>query len=180
MKVAFPTNNGEKIARHASLCKSFLIVDTATGDSMTLSNPLKDEKIIPHQGEHEGEKLHRGTGRIVPQLLAGQGVTHYICLEAGEGLQSRLRSAGIAVSVVSEKQIGEVLEQLENLQPARWSAEAPLGMGRGYGGRREEAGRRGGRRGSERGCHDHEGRGHGCGDGHGHVSGHGRHAHCRH
>ena len=129
MKVAFPTNNGETIARHASLCKSFLIVDTATGERTTVSNPLKDEKIVPHQGHHhgeEGEKLHRGTGRIVPELLAAQGSGRYVCLEAGAGLQSRLEGRGIGVSVVAEKRIEEVLKQLDGLQPAKWHVEAPV------------------------------------------------------
>jgi predicted Fe-Mo cluster-binding NifX family protein len=173
MKVAFPTNNGEKIARHASLCQTFLIVDTETGESMTVSNPLKDEKILPHQGDRHGEKLHRGTGRIVPQLLAEQGVAYYVCLEAGEGLQSRLRSSGISVSVVTEKRIDEVLKQLGDLQPAKWHTEAPVAMAFGRGGRRREGQR----------C-DKEGRGNGCGDRHdrnregGH--GRGRRARCGH
>jgi predicted Fe-Mo cluster-binding NifX family protein len=178
MKVAFPTNNGEKIAKHASLCKSFLIVDTETGESMTVSNPLKDEKIIPHRGDHHGEKLHRGTGRIVPQLLAEQGVAYYVCLEAGEGLQSRLRSSGISVSVVTEKRIDEVLKQLGDLQPAKWHTEAPVATAFGRGGHRREGQRcdeegRGGR-----------GRGHGCGDRHGRNRegghGRGRRARCQH
>ena len=176
MKVAFPTNNGEKIARHASLCKNFIIVDTETGESMTVSNPLKDEKIIPHQGDHHGEKLHRGTGRIVPQLLAEQGSTYYVCLEAGEGLQSRLRSSGISVSVVTEKRIDEVLKQLGDLQPAKWHTQAPVEAASGRGGQRRSGGCS-----SEQG---HEDRRHGrrCGDGHGRSgeAGHGRRARCRH
>ena len=131
MKVAFPTNNGEKIARHASLCKSFLIVDAETGERVTVSNPLKEEGIVPHQGHHgEGEKRHRGTGRIVPELLAAQGVEQYVCLEAGEGLQSRLQRRGIGVSVVTEKLIDAALKQTGTLQPARWSIHAPVGRGR--------------------------------------------------
>ena len=178
MKVAFPTNNGEKIAGHASLCKSFLIVDTETDERVTVSNPLKDDKIVPHLGHHgdEGEKLHRGTGRIVPALLAAQGVTHYVCLEAGAGLQSRLQSSGITVSVVTEKQIDGVLKHLEQLQPAKWRTEAPV----------EAASGRGGQRHGGKECHgqEHEGRSRGrhCGEGHGKgkEAGHGRRARCRH
>jgi len=177
MKVAFPTNNGEKIARHASLCKSFLIVDTDTGERVTVTNPLKEEGVAPHRGEHgkDGEKLHRGTGRIVPELLAAQGCTRYVCLEAGEGLQSRLEGRGVRVSVVGDKRIDEALKHLEELPPAKWHTAAPVGAAFGRGGRRE------GRHCDEAG---HGGHGTHCGDGHGRnrVSGHGRgrHAGCRH
>jgi predicted Fe-Mo cluster-binding NifX family protein len=174
MKVAFPTNNGEKIARHASLCKSFLIVDIETGKRVTVANPLKDEGIVPHQGDHagEGERLRRGTGRIVPELLAGQGSVRYVCLEAGAGLQSRLEGRGIRVSVVTEKRIDEVLKHLDALQPAAWSAEVPAVATHGHGEDRRE-----GRRCETRG---RRGRGHGLKRGEGHDSqrGNGRSGQC--
>lgn len=173
MKVAFPTNNGEKIARHASLCQSFLIVDTETGELVSVPNPIKADRTVSHD-HSDGERHGLGTGRIVPELLAAHGASLYVCLEAGERLHSRLNGRGIGVSVVSDKQIGEVLKHLEELQPLPLTgskpsvdAEVDAFGGRGLG-RREHngSGQRRGRRcenrgrgeGRSRGVRNHEGR----------------------
>lgn len=124
MKVALPTNNGEKIARHASLCRSFLIVDTETGERVTALNPIiVKEKTDQPGGEHE--RGHHGTGRIVPDLLVDLDVEHYVCLEAGDRLRSRLRDMSIGVSVVTEKRIDDALKQAEYLSMAKGSVDVP-------------------------------------------------------
>lgn len=137
MKVAFPTNKGEKIAKHASFCKSFLIVDTKTGERKMVDNPLKIE--IASTDKNEGR--HLGTGRIISVLLADIEVELYIYLEAEDNFLFHLQREGIDVYASQEKVIEMALEaikakenEMNQIQENRFTGLGRgRGMGRGFG-----------------------------------------------
>lgn len=126
MKVAFPTNRGDKIAKHSSFCQSFLVVDTQSGTRFTLANPVKEA------AEHTEASTRRGLGkgRAVIALLADAGVDACVCNEAKAPFAQRLAEAGIAPYIVEERQIERVLEALASQKIAPQMPEQGSGTGR--------------------------------------------------
>ena len=167
MKVAFPTNKGEKIARHASFCKSFLIIDTKTGEREMVDNPLKTEIKAVAVEKDKSAGRHLGSGRIISMLLADAGVDLYVYLEAEDNFLFHLQREGINVYVTQEKVIETFLEEIkvkenEMMNQIQESEFRSFGRGRGMG---RGFGRRAGRG---------MGRGAGMGQGIGRAGGFGR------
>ena len=167
MKVAFPTNKGEKIARHASFCKSFLIVDTKTGEREMVDNPLKTEIKAVAVEKDKSAGRHLGSGRIISMILADAGVDLYVYLEAEDNFSFHLQREGMDVYATQEKVIETILEEIktkenEMMNQIQESEFRGFGQGRGMG---RGFGRRAGRG---------FGKGAGMGQGIGRTSGAGR------
>jgi predicted Fe-Mo cluster-binding NifX family protein len=155
MKVAFPTNRGEKIAKHSSFCQSFLIVDTQSGARYTVANPIRD---AAERAEAKTERRMK-KGRTVAALLAEAGAEACVCVEAKAPFAQRLAEQGIALYIAEERQVGRALEALKaeeitRLEPEHRGDEACRsgygregnrhgagGRGAGQGGNRRRAGR---------------------------------------
>jgi len=146
MKIAFPTNKGEKIARHASFCKSFVIIDTKTGEKETVDNPLKKEPTTETVKNERSGGRHLGTGRIISALLADAGVDFYVYLEAEANFLRHLQREGIGIYESQEKVIETALEAVaskeENMNELRENTFTGFGRRRGAG---RGSGRRAGR-----------------------------------
>ena len=158
MKVAFPTNNQEKISSHIGLAKGFLIVDTDTNERIYIENPI----IKKIQNEHinlkntqEGER-GLGTGLIIPPLLEEAGVDVLVSGDFGEGMIRNLAYKGIKYIETDNKNIDEVLNQIKenNMQLTNQEFGYGRGMNRGFGFRRGTG---------ARGCRKNFGRGRGFG-----------------
>jgi len=177
MRVAFPTNKGEKIARHASFCRSFLIIDTKSGEREMVDNPLRKKVETGAVDSKRSTGRHLGTGRIVSVLLADAKVDLYVYLEAKTDFLMHLQREGIASHETQEKAIETVLETIEvkedEMAQTQDDRVAGLGVGRGMRrglGRRAGQGRgkgagigrsRGGGKGLRQGAGRRMGRGHG-------------------
>ncbi|MEA3373789.1 MAG: NifB/NifX family molybdenum-iron cluster-binding protein [Campylobacterota bacterium] len=138
MKVAFPTNEGEKIARHASFCQSFLIIDTKTGEREVVDNPLKTEAAATGVEKDKSGGRHLGSGPIISALLADAGVDIYAYLEAEANFLLHLQREGIDLYETQEKVIETALETVEakgsEIQKSRFfGLGRGRGMGRGFG-----------------------------------------------
>ncbi len=144
MKVAFPTNKGEKIARHASFCQSFLIVDTKTGERTMVDNPLKTEAATAGAKRDKSEGRHLGSGPVVSALLADAGVDLYVYLEAEANFLVHLQREGIDVYEAQEKVIETVLETIKTIETKENEMDQMqesgfaglgrrMGLGRGFG-----------------------------------------------
>jgi predicted Fe-Mo cluster-binding NifX family protein len=147
MKVAFPTNRGEKIAKHSSFCASFLIIDTQTGERVTVANPMKE---AAKAAEVQADGLrHLGKGRMVAALLADAGVDACICVDAKTRFLQRLAQQGIAVYTAEERQIDSALEAFMTQETVKQMPREGTGNGRQNGfGRGAGRGGKGNRRGS--------------------------------
>lgn len=148
MKVAFPTNEGIKIARHASFCNSFLIIDTKTGEKEMVDNPLKTEAETAGTDRDKSGGRHLGSGPIISALLADAGVDLYAYFEAEANFLDHLQREGIDVYAAQEKVIETVLKTIEEkedeMNQTRESRFGTLGRGMGLGrgfGRRAGKGR---------------------------------------
>ena len=163
MKVAFPTNKGEKIAKHSRFCTSFLIIATGTQDRVTVANPLKAVGGRAKAGAENPAGNQMRTGRIVSALLAEAGVEFYVCCEAGEKFTERLQSAGIAVHTTPERQIELALNDIAEMERPHTNGRKGFGKRRGRGAGREvgntQAEAQGGGFGRRRSMHQGEGRG---------------------
>lgn len=139
MKVAIPTNRGDKIARHSSFCRSFVIIDTESGSRMTIDNPLQEVARFAKADPQSGERRALGKGRVIAGILADAGVNVCLCIETGEAFVMRLAERGIALYITAERQIDRALQLLAEgtLSPCR-VAEGGFrrGRGAGFGGRR--------------------------------------------
>lgn len=113
MKIAFPTNKGEKIARHASFCQSFLIVDTKTGEREIVDNPLKAKAKTAGVIRDKSAGRHLGSGRIISVLLADAGVDLYVYLEAEDNFLFHLQREGMDIYETQEKIIKTFLEEIK-------------------------------------------------------------------
>ncbi len=138
MKVAFPTNKGEKIARHASFCRSFLIVDTKTGEREMVDNPLKTKVKRADVKRDKSAGRHLGSGRIISVLLADEGVDLYVYLEAEENFLFHLLREGMDIYATQEKVIESCLEEIkvkenEMMNEIQESEFRCFGQGRGMG-----------------------------------------------
>ena len=116
MKVAFPTNKGEKIARHASFCNSFLIIDTKTGEREMVDNPLKTKATTAGTKKDKSGGRHLGSGPIVSVLLADAGVDLYVYLEAEANFLVHLQREGIDAYEVQEKVIETALKIIKTIE----------------------------------------------------------------
>ncbi len=162
MKIAFPTNRGDKIAKHSSFCRSFLIIDTETQERTMLANPVKQMTEAAQKSSDRENGRRLGTGRIVPALLADVGVNIYVCFEAEEKFIAHLQQSGITVYTTQERQIESALqvavekrEETDGLHPDRLEGHGRRGFGRRRGMRQDE------NRGSGMGQGRREGRGFG-------------------
>jgi len=144
MKVAFPTNKGEKIARHASFCNAFLIIDTKTGERETVGNLLKTEAATAGAKRDKSEGRHLGSGPVVSALLTDAGVGLYVYLEAEANFLVHLQREGIDVYEAQEKVIETALEtiktmetkenEMDQMQESRFAGlVCGMGLGRGFG-----------------------------------------------
>jgi predicted Fe-Mo cluster-binding NifX family protein len=144
MKIAFPTNKGDKIVKHSSFSRSFLIIDTETQERTTLANPVQQMTAAAEKSSDKQSGRHLGTGRIVAALLADAGVDLYVCFEAGEKFIAHLKQRGITVYTTQERQIESALqeavekrEETDGLHPDRQEDHGKRrGAGRGLGRRR--------------------------------------------
>lgn len=161
MKVAFPTNKGEKIAKHSSFCTSFLIIDTRTQERKTITNPLRAAGESVKTDANNPAGRHFGTGRIVSALLAEAGVEIYVCYETGEKFADRLQSAGISVHTTQERQIESALNEIAETERLHTDCRQGFGRGRGFGRSAgdTQAEAQGGGFGRGRSMHQGEGRG---------------------
>ena len=115
MKIAFPTNNQKTIANHIGLAKGFLIVDTNTGERFYIENPVLErihEEGIELKNTREGQR-GLGIGRVIPPLLAEAGVDVLVARDFGEGMVRNLALEGIKAYETENKDIEEVLNNLE-------------------------------------------------------------------
>ncbi|MEA3374500.1 MAG: NifB/NifX family molybdenum-iron cluster-binding protein [Campylobacterota bacterium] len=146
MKVAFPTNKGEKIARHASFCNSFLIIDTKTDEREIVDNPLKTEAATVGAKRDKSEGRHLGSGPVVSALLADAGVDLYVYLEAEANFLLHLQREGVDIYETREKVIETVLEtikiietkenEMDQMQESEFAGLGRgMGLGRGFGNR---------------------------------------------
>ncbi|MDQ1324999.1 MAG: hypothetical protein QG564_123 [Campylobacterota bacterium] len=112
MRVAFPTNNEETIAKHIGLCKKIVIYEN--GEKVeVIENPIlkmvKEENLpIAKAGER-----HFGTGRILSQFLSEKDVDMLASVEFySPGLKQNLERLGIAPYETQERDIKKVLHML--------------------------------------------------------------------
>ena len=138
MKVAFPTNKGERIAKHASFCKSFLIIDTKTGEREMVDNPLKTKVKTANVKRDKSVGRHLGSGRIISVLLADKGVDLYVYLEAEDNFLFHLQREGMDIYATQEKVIKTILEEIivkenEMMNEIQESEFKNFGQGRGMG-----------------------------------------------
>ncbi len=113
MKIAFPINRGEKIARHVSFCPSFLMIETETGEREIVDNPMKIEGAAVDLKKDKSEGRRLGTGRIISQLFAEKEVDLYVYLEADANFLLHLQNVGIYVYESQEKVIEVALKTVE-------------------------------------------------------------------
>ena len=135
MKVAFPTNNQKTIANHIGLAKGFLIVDTDTGERFYIENPVLqriNEEGIDLKNTREGER-GLGTGRVIPPLLAEAGVDVLVARDFGEGMVRNLAIEGIKAIQTENKDIEEVLNQIEEEDMREVTRFDDYPYGYGYG-----------------------------------------------
>ncbi|EDM23746.1 NifB/NifX family molybdenum-iron cluster-binding protein [Caminibacter mediatlanticus] len=141
MRVAFPTNNQTRVARHIGLAKGFLIIDTDTNEKFFIENPVL-ESLDNRVSNEEGNR-GLGTGRIVPILLKEAGVDVFVANEFGEGMRFNLQREGIIPFRTELKNIDEALEEVENSDIENFSSQDDyvsefkyrrgVGYGRGLG-----------------------------------------------
>ena len=134
MVIAFPTNNQTTIANHIGLAKGFLIVDTSTNEKFYIQNPVL-EKIQQNNIDLKNtEEGHRGlgTGRVIPPLLAEAGVDILVARDFGEGMMRNLEDFGIRTYETDEKNIEEILNQIEDEELKEITPLRNYGRGFGY------------------------------------------------
>ncbi|DAB41038.1 MAG TPA: iron-molybdenum cofactor-binding protein [Sulfurovum sp. UBA12169] len=112
MRVAFPTNNEETIAKHIGLCKKIVIY--VDGEKIeVIENPIlkmvKEENLpIAKEGER-----HFGTGRMLSKFLSEKGVDMFAAIEFySRGLKQNLEQLAITPYETQEKDIETVLHML--------------------------------------------------------------------
>ncbi|QCT94642.1 iron-molybdenum cofactor-binding protein [Caminibacter mediatlanticus TB-2] len=108
MRVAFPTNNQTRVARHIGLAKGFLIIDTDTNEKFFIENPVL-ESLDNRVSNEEGNR-GLGTGRIVPILLKEAGVDVFVANEFSDSMRLNLQREKIIPFVTDIKDIEEALE----------------------------------------------------------------------
>lgn len=112
MRVAFPTNNEETIAKHIGLCKKIVIY--ADGEKIeAIENPIlktvKEENLPMAKA---GER-HFGTGRILSKFLSEKSVDMFVAAQFySQGLKQNLEYLGIMPYETQEKDIEAVLNIL--------------------------------------------------------------------
>lgn len=112
MKVAFPTNNEETIAKHIGLCKKIVIYQN--GEKIeVVENPIlkiaKEENLLIAKA---GER-HLGTGRILSQSLSKKEIDLFVAAQFySQGLKQNLEYLGIMPYEIQEKEIEKVLQML--------------------------------------------------------------------
>lgn len=112
MKVAFPTNNEETIAKHIGLCKKIVIYQN--GEKVeVVENPIlkmaKEENLLSAKA---GER-HLGTGRIVSQFLSQKDIDIFVGVQFySQGLKQNLEYLGIMPYETQEKEIQKALHIL--------------------------------------------------------------------
>lgn len=113
MRVAFPTNNEEKIAKHIGLCKKIVIY--ANGEKVeVVENPIF--KMVKQQNlpiAKEGER-HFGTGRILSQFLSEKSIDIFAAVEFySSGLKQNLERLAITPYETHDRDIETVLQILD-------------------------------------------------------------------
>jgi len=112
MRVAFPTNNEETIAKHIGLCKKIVIYANREKVEV-IENPIlkmvKEENLpIAKEGER-----HFGTGRILSQFLSEKNIDIFAAVEFfSQGLKQNLEQLAITPYETQEKDIETVLNIL--------------------------------------------------------------------
>ncbi len=130
MRVAFPTNNEEKIAKHIGLCKKIVIY--ANGEKVeVVENPIykmvKEENLpIAKEGER-----HFGTGRILSQFLSEKNIDIFAAVEFySSGLKQNLERLAITPYETQDRDIETVLQILSQ-ESLFIDIERGRGRGRG-------------------------------------------------
>lgn len=116
MKIAFPTNDKEKISAHFGRSHGFLIVEINEGKVISekyIPNTITGHVQHTHNEEHTHEHSHEhnhsvDTHERVAQNFANIDVV--ISGGMGYGMKSRFESAGIKTIITSEKNIKTALD----------------------------------------------------------------------
>lgn len=112
MRVAFPTNNEQTIAKHIGLCKKIVIYENEKKVEV-IENPIlkmvKEENLpIAKAGER-----HFGTGRILSQFLSEKNIDIFAAVEFySQGLKQNLEQLAVTPYETQEKDIETVLNIL--------------------------------------------------------------------
>jgi predicted Fe-Mo cluster-binding NifX family protein len=111
MKVAVPTSNGKSISKHVALSKFFYVYEDGK-QVEKYENPLVDnlKESLVSLHTHDGRGL--GAGRIIPSLLAQNGVRVFIAREIGEGMRANMQRMGIKCIETQEKNIEQALSAI--------------------------------------------------------------------
>jgi len=112
MRVAFPTNNEQTIAKHIGLCKKIVIYENEKRVEV-IENPIL--KMVKQQNlpiSKAGER-HFGTGRILSQFLSEKNIDIFAAVEFySQGLKQNLEQLAITAYEAQEKDIETVLNIL--------------------------------------------------------------------
>lgn len=112
MRVAFPTNNEQTIAKHIGLCKKIVIYENEKKVEV-IENPIlkmvKEENLpIAKAGER-----HFGTCRILSQFLSEKNIDIFAAVEFySQGLKQNLEQLAVTPYETQEKDIETVLNIL--------------------------------------------------------------------
>jgi predicted Fe-Mo cluster-binding NifX family protein len=112
MRVAFPTNNEQTIAKHIGLCKKIVIYENEKKVEV-IENPIlkmvKEENLpIAKAGER-----HFGTGRILSQFLSEKNIDIFAAVEFySQGLKQNLEQLAVTPYETQKKDIETVLNIL--------------------------------------------------------------------
>lgn len=115
MKIAFPTNDKQKISSHFGRSKGFLIVEIKDGKVVSeeyLPNTITGHVQHAHNEDSAQEHSHEHNHSVDTHERVAQKFTHIdvvISGGMGYGMKSRFDSAGIKTIITSEKDIKAAL-----------------------------------------------------------------------
>lgn len=116
MKIAFPTNDKEKISAHFGRSHGFLIVEINEGKVVSeeyIPNTVTGHLHHAHNEEHTQQHSHEHTHSVdTHERVAQQFVNIDVVISGGMGygMKSRFESAGIKIIITSEKNIKNTLD----------------------------------------------------------------------
>jgi len=116
MRIAFPTNDREKISAHFGRSQGFLIVEVKEGKVVNeeyIPNTVTGHVQHTHHDEHVQGHLHEHNHSVDTHERVIQNFTNIdvvISGGMGYGMKSRFESAGIKTIITSEKDIKTALE----------------------------------------------------------------------
>ncbi len=119
MKVAFMTNNGDRVAKHIGLAKHIAFYKLPEGEFIEMvDNPImkkiKEQNIVIKKENEGNRRLHVGTE--IPRFLKAKNVDVLVTYEFGKGVKDNLLALGITPLVPESHDIKEIIETLKKNQ----------------------------------------------------------------